>query len=83
MLLFSVQRNVLLKNLYVCCVHRLEQDVGFGAVCGFQTLAVLTGAIKEQDLQQHTIGAEVPDFYLPRFGDFASVCKDLAVYKTN
>lgn len=62
-------------------IHRLEQDIGFGALCGFQTLAVLTGAVKEPKLQRHTVDAEVPDFYLPRFGDFASVCKDLTLAK--
>lgn len=61
----------------VLCLCRLEQDIGFGSLCGFQTLAVLTGAISEADVQRHNVKAEVPDFYLSKFADFATVCKDL------
>lgn len=57
----------------------LEQDVGFGRVCGFQTLVVLTGAVDEEQVQRHRVPAEVPDFVLPGFGDLAAVCEGLKV----
>lgn len=58
-------------------MYRLEQDIGFGNNCGFQSLAVLTGAATLQSIENNPVKHEIPDYYLPAFSDFVQVCADL------
>lgn len=55
----------------------LAQDIGFGKMCGFQTLLVLTGATTKQRLTGHMIQAELPNYYLDSLGDIVTVYNDI------
>lgn len=68
--------KIILKNIYA--VGRFEQDVGFGNSFGFQTLCVLYYGTEEQ-LYAHSIPNEIPDFWVPRFADLATVLADLSL----
>ncbi|XP_017473511.1 PREDICTED: pyridoxal phosphate phosphatase isoform X1 [Rhagoletis zephyria] len=55
----------------------LEQDIGFGRQCGFQTLVVLSGGCKLQDLESETIRDNIPDYYADSIADFIEFMNDL------
>ncbi|XP_004535351.1 pyridoxal phosphate phosphatase [Ceratitis capitata] len=55
----------------------LEQDVGFGRQCGFQTLVVLTGGTTIQKLQEECNPANIPDYYADSMADFVEFVEDL------
>lgn len=55
----------------------LIQDIGFGRMCGFQSLLVLTGAASKSDMDAMSNADYVPDYYLPRFADFVTLFSDL------
>lgn len=55
----------------------MAQDIGFGKMCGFQTLLVLTGATTKQRLTGHLIQAELPNYYLDSLGDIVKVYNDI------
>lgn len=58
---------------------RLESDVGFGNLCGFQTLAVLTGTATRTLIATQNDNKLVPNYILPSFADFVAVCEDLTI----
>ncbi|KAH8303406.1 hypothetical protein KR059_009895, partial [Drosophila kikkawai] len=49
----------------------LAQDVGFGRVCGFQTLLVLSGGCTLEQLQAETDPNHIPDYYADSVADLA------------
>lgn len=50
--------------------------MGFGKLCGFQTLAVLFNRT-EENLLGNTNPSEISDFWLPRLGDLLKVLNNL------
>lgn len=55
----------------------LEQDVGFGNACGFQSLLVLTGSTTLEALREHPVKEELPAYYLESFADFVRVLDEV------
>uniref|UniRef100_A0A0K8WAS4 Pyridoxal phosphate phosphatase n=1 Tax=Bactrocera latifrons TaxID=174628 RepID=A0A0K8WAS4_BACLA len=54
----------------------LEQDIGFGSQCGFQTLLVLSGGCNLEKMQAETDPVHIPDYYADSMGDFNEFLKD-------
>lgn len=55
----------------------LEQDIGFGSQCGFQTLLMLSGGCNLQKMLTETDPANIPDYYADSMGDFIELINDL------
>ncbi|XP_054730181.1 chronophin [Anastrepha obliqua] len=55
----------------------LEQDVGFGKECGFQTMVVLSGGCKLGDWERETNLANIPDYYADSAADFIELMNDV------
>lgn len=56
----------------------LASDIGFGKLCGFKTLLVLTGSTTKNLLTGHTKQAELPNYYLDSLGDIVTIYNDLS-----
>lgn len=48
----------------------LETDIVFGKMGGFQTMLVLTGCTKKEDMEVITNENEKPDYYADSVADF-------------
>uniref|UniRef100_A0A0A1WFS7 Pyridoxal phosphate phosphatase n=1 Tax=Zeugodacus cucurbitae TaxID=28588 RepID=A0A0A1WFS7_ZEUCU len=55
----------------------LEQDIGFGTQCGFQTLLMLSGGCNLEKMLAETNTVNIPDYYADSMGDFIELLKDL------
>ncbi|XP_067639553.1 chronophin [Eurosta solidaginis] len=55
----------------------LESDIAFGRQCGFQTLAVLSGFCKLQDIETESNPSKIPDYYADSMADFVEFMNDL------
>lgn len=55
----------------------LEQDIGFGKNSGFQTLLVLTGGTKRDELEEIKNRHLIPDFIADGLEDFVEFFRDL------
>ncbi|XP_017086098.1 pyridoxal phosphate phosphatase-like [Drosophila eugracilis] len=51
----------------------LTQDISFGRQCGFQTLLVLSGGCKLEQLMAEKDPSRIPDFYVDSIADLAQV----------
>ncbi|XP_061388904.1 glycerol-3-phosphate phosphatase-like [Musca vetustissima] len=55
----------------------LDQDVRFGKRCGFQTLIVLSGGLKLEELMCQTNPNVIPNYYANSMKDFVEFMKDV------
>ncbi|XP_055371380.1 uncharacterized protein LOC129605563 [Condylostylus longicornis] len=55
----------------------LDQDIAFGKICKFQTLAVLTGGATLEDFDKAEHRKVLPDFYANSLGDFIQFFDEL------
>lgn len=55
----------------------LEQDIGFGRHCNFQTLLVLTGSSKVQTVLDYPNEHHMPDYYLNSISEFKQFFDDI------
>lgn len=55
----------------------MEQDIGFGKVCGFQTLLVLSGGTSMEQLLDENNAYQLPDYYAYNFGEINQILKEL------
>ncbi|XP_037937563.1 glycerol-3-phosphate phosphatase-like [Teleopsis dalmanni] len=55
----------------------LQQDIGFGKLCGFQTLLVLSGGCSLKEMEEETNQNQIPDYYADCVGDFINFMDDL------
>uniref|UniRef100_T1PGZ1 Haloacid dehalogenase-like hydrolase n=1 Tax=Musca domestica TaxID=7370 RepID=T1PGZ1_MUSDO len=55
----------------------LDQDIRFGKLCGFQTLLVLSGGVKLDELLQQTDENVIPNYYANSMHDFVEFINDV------
>ncbi|CAD7090532.1 unnamed protein product [Hermetia illucens] len=55
----------------------LEQDIGFGMKCGFQTLSVLSGISSKADVEEHHAEHGAPNYYANSISDFVKFFKEV------
>ncbi|XP_062550326.1 uncharacterized protein LOC134215095 [Armigeres subalbatus] len=56
----------------------LPQDIGFGTLCGFQKLLMLSGGTSKAMMLAHNKPEELPNYYADSFADFVQLYKDVA-----
>lgn len=61
----EISKDLLVTLSETNFVYRIDQDVGLGRACGFQTLLVLTNIPKDKMLTHPTTK---PDYYAPSLG---------------
>lgn len=55
----------------------MEQDIGFGKLCGFQTMVVLTGGTSLEDLLDERNQHQLPDYYANNFGELNIILNEI------
>lgn len=57
--------------------YSLDQDIGFGKLCGFQTMVVLTGGTTIEQLHDERYQQKLPDYYANNFGEINQILREI------